>query len=108
MSEQDNLPLHLNVDLDSVPNQIGNAILRASNGSIVKSPNRSISERDLNILYKMLLEMGHILNDKNSSSSNPLGELLTKITVQGGNGVSFCVGLSTDGLVYIAKKRIDV
>jgi hypothetical protein len=114
MTEQETLPLHLNVDLESVPNQIGHAILRSSNGSIIKPPNGSLSSHDVNILYKMLLEMGHILNDQTSAvngntNSNKKEELLKKVTVQGGTGndIRYCMGVSKDGLVYIVKKRSD-
>ena len=80
----------------------------------MKPPNGSLSSHDVNILYKMLLEMGHILNDQTSAvngntNSNKKEELLKKVTVQGGTGndISYCMGVSKDGLVYIVKKRSD-
>jgi hypothetical protein len=113
MAEHETLPLHLTVDLESVPNQIGNAILRSSNGSILKAPNGSLSEQDTNILYKILLEMGYVLKDQTQANadgesvngSHVKEELLKKVTVQGGNGISYCMGVSVDGLVFIVKKR---
>lgn len=106
MTEEEILPLHhLDVDLESVPNQIGHAILRAADGSALKPPNGSLSANDVEVLYKMLLEMGHIL--KPQSSNDAGGELLKKVTIQGGNGICYCMGISMDGLVYIIKKRSD-
>ena len=106
MTELDAVPLHLNVDLESIPNQIGHAILRSANGSILKPPNGSLTTNDVEILYKMLLEMGSILKEGSSSDNgNAKEELLNKVTVQGGNGISYCLGVSKDGYVYIVKKR---
>eukprot|EP01083_Nonionella_stella_P060476 157906_1 len=62
----------ISADLDSIPNQIGNAILQingSSDGrgddmdmSIVRQPTGSLSIADVKTLYNILLEMGTILS----------------------------------------------
>eukprot|EP00554_Chaetoceros_debilis_P003751 CAMPEP_0194088430 /NCGR_PEP_ID=MMETSP0149-20130528/29048_1 /TAXON_ID=122233 /ORGANISM="Chaetoceros debilis, Strain MM31A-1" /LENGTH=247 /DNA_ID=CAMNT_0038772073 /DNA_START=17 /DNA_END=761 /DNA_ORIENTATION=+ len=56
------------LDLDSIPNQIGNAILQINGNdmdmsmSIVRQPTGSLSIADVKTLYNILLEMGTILS----------------------------------------------
>ena len=103
MTDQENLPLHdINVYLESIPNQIGHAILTAADGSTIRQANGSLSTKDVDIVYKIILEMGYILNIDEKVSMRE--ELLKRITIQGGNGVYYCIGASKDGLIYIVKK----
>ena len=84
------------IDLDAIPGQIGHAILHSSDGSIIQSPTGSISERDVSIVYRILLEIGTVLDGK---------EGLQRLAVSF-KSVSYAVTLGgSDGYVYIVKKR---
>lgn len=59
----------ISTDLDSIPNQIGNAILQVNGDSgssitmsIVRHPTGSLSMADVKTLYNILLEIGTILS----------------------------------------------
>jgi hypothetical protein len=95
MSDHDSLHY---MDLDQITNQIGYAIMNASDGSLLKPPSGSLSSIDTEIIYKLLLEMGPIVNDGNKD------EALKRVNVQGGNGISYTIVLSNDGLIHIVKK----
>ena len=83
------------IDLDSVPSQIGHATLRAADGTILRSPTGSLTEKDVGIVYRMLLEIGTVLN----------GEGLQRVTV-GFKSVSYAICLGGgDGCLYIVKKK---
>lgn len=76
-----------------VPGQIGNAVLR-SDGTIIRLAG-NLSERDVGIVYRMMLEIGTVLEE----------EGLQRVTV-GFRSVSYAVALGgTDGCLYIVKKR---
>jgi hypothetical protein len=97
-TESRTTPLHL-IDLDSIPNQIGHAILRASDGDIVRQPTGTLTAADLNVLYKMLLETSDVLNNSE--------EVIQRVSISGGNeDVEYSISLGTDGLIYIVKKRL--
>jgi len=84
------------IDLDSVPQQIGHAILRAADGTILQPPSGSLSEKDVGIIYRMMLEVGTILDGK---------EGLQRLSI-GFKSVSYAVTLGCgDGGLYIVKKR---
>ena len=84
------------IDLDAIPGQIGHAILHSSDGSIIQSPTGSISERDVSIVYRILLEIGTVLDGK---------EGLQRLAISF-KSVSYAVTLGgSDGYVYIVKKR---
>lgn len=84
---------HQLADLESIPNQLGHAILFAKDGSLVQAPSESMSQHDIDLLYKILLEVEIGRGDK-----------LRKITVKGGEMVySICV--TADGYIYIVKQR---
>jgi len=106
MTELETLPLH-HLDLESIPNQIGHAILRSTDGSVIRKSG-SLESNDIDILYKMLLEMGDILNANGNVKKGKKEELLKRVNVQGGNGVCYSMGVSKDELVYIVKKRSHV
>ena len=85
------------IDLDSVPQQIGHAILRAADGTILQPPSGSLSEKDVGIIYRMMLEVGTILEDGK--------EGLQRLSI-GFKSVSYAVTLGCgDGCLYIVKKR---
>uniref|UniRef100_A0A7S2S507 Late endosomal/lysosomal adaptor and MAPK and MTOR activator 5 n=1 Tax=Eucampia antarctica TaxID=49252 RepID=A0A7S2S507_9STRA len=93
--------LHL-VDLESIPNQIGTAILRSSDGIPLRPHTGDLSENDGNVLYQMLLEVGDVLESDESLKS-------INISCGGGNTndggaphYSVCVA---DTCVYIVKKK---
>ena len=84
------------IDLDSVPQQIGHAILRAADGTILQPPSGSLSEKDVGIIYRMMLEVGTVLDGK---------EGLQRLSI-GFKSVSYAVTLGCgDGCLYIVKKR---
>lgn len=96
MSDHDSLQY---MDLDQITNQIGYAIMNASDGSLLKSPSGSLSSSDTDIIYKLLLEMGPIVNFGNKNES------LKRVNVQGSNGVCYTIVISNDGLIHVVKKR---
>ena len=49
------------VNLDVIPGQIGSAILRASDGTIVQGPMGRLTTRDVDIVYQIMLEIGTLL-----------------------------------------------
>mmetsp|Transcript_13182 Transcript_13182/g.22485 ORF Transcript_13182/g.22485 Transcript_13182/m.22485 type:complete len:135 (+) Transcript_13182:50-454(+) len=99
------------IDLDSIPGQIGHAILRASDGTILRPPTGSLSEQDLMIVYRMMLEIGTVLEggtggkEDDNNTSNEVEEGLQRVTV-GFKDVSYAVTLGgSDGCLYIVKKK---
>lgn len=88
------------VDLDSVPNQTGYAVFRSSDGSIVRQPTGDITMSDLNVFYKIVLEIGDVLDGSS--------EYLKKVCVCGGSGdTDYSLSIGSDGFVYVVKKRIS-
>ena len=84
------------LDLDAVPGQIGHAILRASDGTILRPPSGSLTERDVGIVYRMMFEIGMVLEGD---------EGLQRVTV-GFKEVSYAIALGGgDGCLYIVKKK---
>ena len=86
--------------LDAVPGQIGHAILRASDGTILHPPSGSLTERDIGIVYRMIMEVGTLLAGSG-------GEGLQRMTVAF-RSVSYAVALGgggNDDCLYIVKKR---
>ncbi|KAL9189112.1 hypothetical protein ACHAXT_011602 [Thalassiosira profunda] len=81
------------IDLDAVPSQIGHAVLRASDGTILQPPTGNLTEHDVGIAYRMMLEVGTVLE----------GEGLKRVTV-GFGSVSYAMALG-DGCMYVVKKR---
>ena len=98
------------IDLDSIPGQIGNAIIRASDGTILRAPTGSLTEQDVMIVYRMMLEIGTVLeggtggkDDNNNTCTEAEG--LQRVTV-GFKDVSYAVTLGgSDGCLYIVKKK---
>jgi hypothetical protein len=88
------------LDLEHIPNHVGHAVLNAADGSILKPPNGSLSTSDVDIMYNILLEMGHVLDGKHDK------DVLMRVNIQGNNGTCYTMGVSNDGLVYIVKKSI--
>lgn len=85
-------------DLDAVPGQIGHAVLSASDGSILYPPSGSLTEQDIAIVYRMILEVGTLLDGSS--------EGLQRVTV-GFPSVSYAVTLGGESneYLYIVKKR---
>ena len=81
------------IDLDSIPNQIGSAIL-SPDGTLLRPPSGSLTEKDVAIIYRMMMEVGTVLE----------GEGMERVTI-GFSGVSYVVGVGGDGCLYIVKKR---
>lgn len=99
------------IDLDSIPGQIGNAIIRASDGTILRAPTGNLNEQDVMIVYRMMLEIGTVLEggtggkDDNNNTSTDEAEGLQRVTV-GFKDVSYAVTLGgSDGCLYIVKKK---
>ncbi len=90
--------MHL-IDLESIPNQIGTAVLSASDGIPLRPHTGSLSDHDANTLYQILLEVGDILESDD--------EALKSINIScggddGGSHYSVCVA---NTYVYIVKKK---
>jgi hypothetical protein len=92
-------------DLDSIPNQLGHAVVRASDGTILRPPTGTLSERDVGIVWRLMLEIGTVLEGGSGSEENSSGggEGLQRVTV-GFGCVNYAVGL-WDGCLYVVKKR---
>ena len=86
------LPASTHIDLLTVPNQIGHAVL-SSDGTIVRRDG-AISERDVVILYRMMLEVGTVTS----------GEGVRRVTVGLGE-TSYVVVIGVDGCLYVVKKK---
>lgn len=94
---QQQQPTNEVIDLDTIPGQIGHAILRASDGTILQPPSGSLTERDVGIVYRMMLEIGTVLDGQE--------EGLQRLSV-GFRSISYAVTLGGgDGCLYIVKKR---
>ncbi len=134
ISENQQQPLHQHqhrqhlADLESIPNQIGHAILNSSDGSLLSSSG-TLSQNDVDILYQVVLEIGETMKpQKNgfgggfgstststsgstsvegtngSSGGGGGGEKLKKITIEGG-GIQYSICVTADGFIYLIKRR---
>ncbi|KAL7477753.1 hypothetical protein ACHAW6_003549 [Cyclotella cf. meneghiniana] len=83
------------IDLDSIPNQIGHAVL-SPDGTLLRPLTGSLSEKDVAIVFRMMLEVGTALK--------PTEDGLKRVTVGFGR-VSYAVSVGADGCIYIVKKR---
>ena len=118
------------IDLDSIPGQIGHAILRASDGTILRPPTGSLTEQDIMIVYRIMLEIGTVLeggtggkmkiteddndtikyniNNDDNDEVVIVEEGLQRVTV-GFKEVSYAVTLGgSDGCLYIVKKKSSI
>ncbi|KAL7453333.1 hypothetical protein ACHAWC_008447 [Mediolabrus comicus] len=102
------------IDLDSIPGQIGHAIVRIADGTILRPPTGSLSNQDVEIVYRMMLEIGTVLEggtggkdtmNNISDSDEVVVEGLQRVTV-GFKEVSYAITLGgSDGCLYIVKKK---
>lgn len=103
------------IDLDSIPGQIGHAIIRITDGTILRPPTGTLSKQDVEIVYRMMLEIGTVLEggtggkdiNMNNISDNDevVVEGLQRVTV-GFKEVSYAITLGgSDGCLYIVKKK---
>jgi|EP01083_Nonionella_stella_P045897 hypothetical protein len=103
----ENQPIHQHhlADLESIPNQIGHAIINSKDGALLHPPSGSLSHHDIDLLYQILLEVGETMKeDGNSASTGTSGDKLKKVTIEGGDALySMCA--TTDGFVYVVKRR---
>mmetsp|Transcript_6605 Transcript_6605/g.7665 ORF Transcript_6605/g.7665 Transcript_6605/m.7665 type:complete len:116 (+) Transcript_6605:30-377(+) len=110
--------ISLHHHLESIPDQVGIAILRSQDGSMIQQPSGTLLDHDVQILYQMLLEIGGILvsTGNTSTGSEKGGESLKRFTVEMGGGggggdggerekISYSVCVTGDGFVYIVKRR---
>ena len=94
----------------SIPGQLGSAILRITDGTILHGPAGLLTPRDLDIIYRIMLEVGTILNagdddsDKVGRGADKGDEgLFRKLTVQFRNVIYIVV---IDGeCMYVVKKK---
>ncbi len=92
----------VDLDLDSIPGQIGHAILRASDGTIMNGPTGCLTERDARVAYRMMLEVGTVLS---GDDANKMEGGLRRVTV-GFRGVTYAITLGgNDGCLYVVKRR---
>lgn len=103
MNEAQPLHQHHFADLESIPNQIGHAILNAKDGSLIHPPRGSLSHHDIHLLYEILLEVGETM--KGGQGNQTASDKLKKVTIEG-NDVSYSACASADGYVYLVKRKI--
>jgi hypothetical protein len=100
------------IDLDSISGQIGHAIVRITDGTILRPPTGSLSKQDVEIVYRMMLEIGTVLEGGTGGKDNisdsdeiVVDEGLQRVTV-GFKEVSYAITLGgSDGCLYIVKKK---
>lgn len=91
--------------LDAVPGQVGHAVLRASDGTVLRPPTGSLTERDVGVVYRILLEIGTVLEGGRGEGGGTDEGGLQRVTI-GFQSVSYAVAMGGgDGCVYIVKKR---
>lgn len=98
----------------NLPGQLGSAILRKTDGTIQHGPAGLLTPRDLDIIYRIMLEVGTILVDNAGADDSDKGELVRgadngeeglfrKLTVQFRNVIYIVV---IDGEhMYVVKKK---
>ena len=96
----------------SLPGQLGSAILRITDGTIIHGPAGLLTPRDLDIIYRIMLEVGTILVDDAGDDDSDKVErgadmsdegLFRKLTVQFRNVIYIVV---IDGeCMYVVKKK---
>ena len=96
----------------SIPGQIGSAVLRITDGTILHGPAGLLTPRDLDIIYRIMLEVGTILvGNAGDDDSDKVGRgadkgdegLFRKLTVQFRNVIYIVV---IDGeCMYVVKKK---
>ena len=96
MDQNQSLHQHQFADLESIPDQIGYAILNAKDGTPLHSPSGSMSSHDIELLYQILLEVGGTMKGS--------GDKLNKINIEGGD-ILYSMCVTDDGYVYLVKRR---
>jgi hypothetical protein len=92
----------VDIDLDAIPGQIGHAILRASDGAIMNGPTGCLTDRDVRVAYRMMLEVGTVLS---GDDANEREGGLRRVAV-GFRGVTYAITLGgDDGCLYVVKRR---
>jgi hypothetical protein len=96
----------------SLPGQLGSAILRITDGTILHGPAGLLTPRDMDIIYRIMLEVGTILvgndgdddSDKVGRGADKVDEgLFRKLTLQFQNVIYIVV---IDGeCMYVVKKK---
>ena len=96
----------------NLPGQLGSAILRTTDGTIIHGPAGLLTPRDLDIIHRIMLEVGTILADDAGDDDSDKVErgadesdegLFRKLTVQFRNVVYIVV---IDGeCMYVVKKK---
>mmetsp|Transcript_35166 Transcript_35166/g.51649 ORF Transcript_35166/g.51649 Transcript_35166/m.51649 type:complete len:116 (+) Transcript_35166:60-407(+) len=100
------------VDLESIPGQIGTGILRLSDGFVVSPCTGKLTDKDADIVYRILLEVGTVLpsnkaaaTTKRHESDGEYGnEGLRRITVAF-QSARYAATVCDDGCVYIIMSR---
>eukprot|EP00592_Proboscia_alata_P006497 CAMPEP_0194357356 /NCGR_PEP_ID=MMETSP0174-20130528/4848_1 /TAXON_ID=216777 /ORGANISM="Proboscia alata, Strain PI-D3" /LENGTH=114 /DNA_ID=CAMNT_0039127337 /DNA_START=1 /DNA_END=345 /DNA_ORIENTATION=+ len=96
------------VDLETIPGQIGTAILRSSDGAAFRPCTGQMTKNDSEIIYQMMLEAGTILSSKNRNNDGSFSlkenEGLRRLII-GFQSVRYAASIAGDGLVYIVKSR---
>eukprot|EP00565_Helicotheca_tamesis_P007913 CAMPEP_0185723542 /NCGR_PEP_ID=MMETSP1171-20130828/358_1 /TAXON_ID=374046 /ORGANISM="Helicotheca tamensis, Strain CCMP826" /LENGTH=132 /DNA_ID=CAMNT_0028391261 /DNA_START=24 /DNA_END=422 /DNA_ORIENTATION=+ len=96
-------------DLESIPSQIGTAILHSATGAPLRPNTGQLTDADAQILYRMLLEVGTTLESSGNSGGSDVGGLndgegLKRVTV-GFHSVSYNMTVGAEGFIYIVKCR---
>lgn len=99
------------IDLETVRDQIGTGILRASDGSLVRPCTGKLTERDAEIMYRILLGAGTILpsSKQNIDESQSFragwgAERLRRVTVSFAS-FRYAATIAQDGCIYIVKAK---
>ena len=81
-------------ELNAIPNQIGYAVLAASDGAPSLNPTGDLSLEDCNLLYKMLLECEELFQGD---------QHFRRLNVEAGS-ITYSICVTSEKLIYIVKR----
>jgi len=104
------------IDLESIPGQVGTAIVKSLDGSLARPCTGQLTEKDVSIIYLILLEIGALLRKNTSGVEEPPSymevaqgkrkcEGLRRITVSFPS-TRYAATVAKDGCIYIIKMKV--